>query len=375
MSVEQTRFRDIFNFEHHRSSEGSFFIGPYSITVKKEHIDRDFARSKRLVFEDTFSFSGFERKVTEEPSSPGDWNVTAVVADHEKLDQPSVLLPDAPWGNGAYELSFILSLLTGRHTLVGDDSKPYHPVSPGQDITSKNFFRTGQKIDWGRLPILRDAGVGEAMEAILLAMTHDNAGVKIAMGSAALDRLNTRWYSISGSNPYTKEVKAEVKTAVQAFKVHLEKAGVNQDLINDIMPRLSNVTNESALAKLSAFLKASGMYPEKPDEKTLERLKWFNALRNSIAHSGWIRLDITGSPEASIRVACTVAELLQNICRIYIAKYLLNIKDWGLDKAQKTVMDFFLHGTYNGQDILTEDHETYQQRLIDHYEEFGNFDL
>ncbi len=38
-------------------------------------------------------------------------------------------------------------------------------------------------------------------------------------------------------------------------------------------------------------------------------------------------------------------------------------------------MAFFLNGTYNGQKILIEDNETYQQRLIDHYEEFGNLDL
>lgn len=213
------------------------------------------------------------------------------------------------------------------------------------------------------------------MEAVLLAMTNSNVGVKIAMGSAALDGLYTRWYSDSGSNPYTKKVKEEVKAASEKFKEHLEKAGVNQNLINDIMPRLLNVANESALAKLAAFLKAGSMYPEIPDEETLKRLKWLNVLRNSVAHSGSIRLDIAESPEASLRVAGAVALLLQDICRIYIAKYLLKIEDYGVANAQQAVMDFFRYGTYKGQDILTEDHETYQQRLIDHYEEFGSLDL
>ncbi|WEE29301.1 hypothetical protein [Aeromonas hydrophila] len=371
MSVEQTGFRDIFNFEHHLTSEGSFFIGPYRITVSKELIGGDFARSKRLVFSDTF----VKKTVTEEPSCSGTWSVTAVVAEHEGLDQASVLLPDNPWLNGAYDLSVILSLLSGRHTQVGNGAKPHLLVSPGYAITSKNFFRTDPEIDWALLPFLRKAGAGEAMEAVLLAMTNSNGGVKIAMGSAALDGLNTRWYSSSGSNRYTKEVKAAVKAAGQAFKVDLEKAGVNQDLINDIMPRLSNVANESALAKLAAFLTAGSMYPENPDEETLKRLKWLNILRNSVAHSGSIRLDIAESPEASLRVAGAVALLLQDICRIYIAKYLLKIEDLGVDKAQQAVMDFFLYGTYKGQNILTEDHETYQQRLIDHYEEFGNIDL
>lgn len=352
-----------------------FLIGPYNITVRKEHIKGDFARSKRLHFESTFNSSEFEHIVTEEPSSPGTWSVTAVVAEHEELNKASVLLPDNPWVNGAYDLSVILSLLSGRHIMVGNGVKPYLPVSPGQAIISKNFFRTYPVFDWAQLSILRGAGAGEAMEAVLLAMTNSNVGVKIAMGSAALDGLNTRWYSKSGFNPYTKEVKDEVKAASQAFKVHLEKASVNQDLINDIMPRLSNVANESALAKLTAFLKAGSMYPENPNEKTQKRLKWLNILRNSVAHSGSFKLDIAESPDASFRVAGAVALLLQDICRIYIAKYLLKIEDLDLNKAQQTVMNFFLDGTYHGQNILTEDFETYQRRLIEQYEKFGNLDL
>lgn len=94
----------------------------------------------------------------------------------------------------------------------------------------------------------------------------------------------------------------------------------------------------------SLLLKAGGMYPENPNEKTLKRLKWLNVLRNSVAHSGSIRLDIAESPEASLRVAGAVALLLQDICRIYIAKYLLKIEDFDLSKAQQTVMDFSCMG-------------------------------
>lgn len=213
------------------------------------------------------------------------------------------------------------------------------------------------------------------MEAVMLAMTSGNVAVKIAMASAALDGMNTKWFSTSDTNRYTKEVKETVKAAAQAFKAHLETARVNQDLIEDIMPRLGNVANESALAKLTAFLKAGGMYPVNPDDEAPKRLQWLNKLRNAIAHSGSIKLDIAETPEVSIRVAGAVALLLQDICRIYIAKYLLKIADPGVDDAQRAVMTFFLSGKYNGQDILTEDYEAYRLRLIDHYEEFGNIDL
>nr|WP_314481779.1 hypothetical protein [uncultured Pseudomonas sp.] len=375
MSVEKNGFRDIFNLEHHLPSEGEFTIGPYRISVSKGLIEADFARSQRLVFGSAFRSSGLMNTVTEEPATSGSWGVTAAVAEHEGLDQASVLLPDNPWVNGAYDLSVILSLLTGRHVRVGNDAEPYLPISAGLGLTSKNFFRTHPAIDWSLLPALRAAGAGEAMEAVMLAMTNSNMGVKVAMGSAALDGLNTRWFSASDTNRYTREVKEQVKAASLAFKAHLETAGISQDLIADMMPRLPNVANESAFAKLTAFLKACGMYPENPNEEAPKRLKWLNVLRNSIAHSGSIKFDIAETPEVSFQVAGAIALLLQDISRIYIAKYLLKIEDRGVDEAQQAVMTFFLNGKYNGQDIIAENYETYRQRLIDHYEEFGNLDL
>ena len=80
--------------------------------------------------------------VTEEPASSGAWSVTAAVGEHEGLDQASVLLPKNPWADGAYDLSVILSLLTGRHVRIGNDVEPYLTVSAGLALTSKNFFRT-----------------------------------------------------------------------------------------------------------------------------------------------------------------------------------------------------------------------------------------
>ncbi|WP_146041523.1 hypothetical protein [Pseudomonas sp. DP16D-R1] len=222
------------------------------------------------------------------------------MAEHEGLDQASVLLPDNPWVDGAYDLSVTLSLLTGRHVRVGNDVEPYLPVSAGLALTSNNFFRTHPVIDWSLLPALQAAGAGEAMEAVMLAMTSGNVAVKIAMGSAALDGLNTQWFSASYTNRYTEEEKAKVKAAAQAFKAHLETAGVSQDLINDIMPRLANVANESALAKLTAFLKDGGMYPENPNDKAPNRLKWLNKLRMQLR----IQARLSSTLRKTLRCPC-----------------------------------------------------------------------
>lgn len=375
MSVEQNGYREIFNLQHHFSSEGAFRIGPYLITVSKDQLDCDIAMPKRLVFSGTIDSSGFKNTVKEKPSSPGTWCVTASVAEHESLGQPSILLPSNPWANGADDLSAILSLLTGRHVQIGNGVEPYLPVVPGHAIISKNFFRFNPVINWETLPALRDAGAGDAIEAVMLAMTHINVGIKIAMGSAALDGLNARWYKSNGTNRYTNEVKTSVRSAAQAFEAHMKTTGVSQELIDDMLPRLQNIANESALAKLTAFLKAVGMFPDAPNEEASKRLKWLNVLRNSVAHTGSIKLDIADTPEQSLRIAAAVALLLQDICRIFIAKTLLKIADRGVIDAQMAVMTFFLNGTYNGQNILTEDYEAYRQRLISQHEEFGYFDL
>lgn len=67
MSVERTGFREIYNFEHHPTSESGFVIGLYRITVNKELSAGDFVRSPRLVSGGAFDSSGFKNSVTEEP--------------------------------------------------------------------------------------------------------------------------------------------------------------------------------------------------------------------------------------------------------------------------------------------------------------------
>ncbi|WP_139834963.1 hypothetical protein [Pseudomonas sp. B35(2017)] len=375
MSNACTGFRKIFNFERNLKFEGSFDVGPFRIIVPEELIGGRFAQAKTLTFEKVLSSSGSKHTVTERAAAAGDWNLTALVVEHAALDSPSMLMPDNPWVNGAYDLSLILSLLTGAYVAVNNESLPDFQLSPALPIVSKNFFSGSFKIDWALLPAMRAAGAGEALYALSLARDSKEGVVKLAMGSAALDGLVSRWHSTSKANRYTPEVKEHVKAALQVFEAHLIKAEVDSELIKDMMPRTTNLSSESALSKLTSFLTAFNMYPKDPDDAVVKRLRYFNALRNSVAHTGSLRLNVAGPADVTGRVAGAVAILLQHICRVYVAKYLLQISDAEIESAQKMVWEFFVQGTLLGQDILAEDYDTYRQRLIDTYEMYGSLDL
>ncbi|MEE3934329.1 hypothetical protein V2I68_02100 [Pseudomonas viridiflava] len=365
-------FREVYNFEHHSTQEGEFTFGPYRFHITREHLDTDFAHTEGLRFGSEFSSSGFKHHVTETPANKGSWKVTALVAEHERLAEPSVLMPGDPLLKGDFDLSLILSFLTGRHVRIGKDSEPYLPVTSGYAITQKHFFRLFARLDWDSLPNVKSAGGAEAMEAVVIAMTNSNAGVKIAMGSAALDGLISRWHRKHGTSLYTGDVREKVSAAAYKIADCLKNEGVSDELISDIIPRLSNLLNDSALSKLKAFLIAHEIYPKEEAKGALSRLKWFNVMRNAIAHSGAVRMDQGGSPQASIRIAGAVAVMLLDISRVYVAKYLLKISDPGISQTQKRLMTFFIEGKFNGQDILNEDYDAFRRRLIEEYEVDGN---
>ncbi|PIB45224.1 hypothetical protein AOA59_05495 [Pseudomonas sp. 2822-15] len=367
--------RSIYNFEHNLQREGMFYFGPYEFNVPQELIGGSFAQAKKLVFAKKFSSSGLQRTFAEKAAVSGDWNVTALLTEHPALDEPSVLMPDNPWVNGGFDLSLILSLLTGACVALDKDSPPDFKLSPALPIVCDDFFAKGSKVDWTLLPAMQAAGGGDALYALSLARDSQEGVVKLAMGSAALDGLVSRWHSTSGENRYSPEVKDKIKFALQSFETNLTNAKVDELLIKDIMSRTNNLSSNSALSKLTAFLSMFEMYPKDAGKDVALRLKFFNVLRNSVAHTGVLRLSIAGQPDVTGRVAGAVAVLLQYICRVYIAKYLLGIVDAKIEETQQVVKKFFTTGKLFGNDIITEDYDAYRQRLIDHFEEHGNLDL
>jgi hypothetical protein len=212
------------------------------------------------------------------------------------------------------------------------------------------------------------------MMALSVAMTNSNALIKLAMGSSALDGIITKWHKKSGNTKYTPEVKKRITEAKIIFERELTNSGEDSELIKDIMARLSNLTSDSALTKLRQFLTTFDMFPKDADPSALQRLKWMNTVRNAVAHTGAAPMDLAESAETSIRVSTALSILLQFICQVYIAKYLLKVDDMSqINQTQNSILNFFSTGRFNGQDLLTEDFETFSARMTSQWEEHGEY--
>jgi len=371
--VNKTGFREIYNFDHNLPNGFSCQIGPFKIsalpnTSKSENIPRN----ERTIYRKTLDHEGsFKSSTHIEPAKIGKWMPTALVEDHPSLDAPSSLFPDI--ADGSYDLSLVLTFLTGLHVGVGNNVAPYLPIQPGQSIVSGSYFR-GAHIDWALLPALREAGGAESMMALSVAMTNSNALIKLAMGSSALDGIITKWHKKSGNTKYTPEVKKRITEAKIIFERELTNSGEDSELIKDIMARLSNLTSDSALTKLRQFLTTFDMFPKDADPSALQRLKWMNTVRNAVAHTGAAPMDLAESAETSIRVSTALSILLQFICQVYIAKYLLKVDDMSqINQTQNSILNFFSTGRFNGQDLLTEDFETFSARMTSQWEEHGEY--
>lgn len=371
--MDTIEFREIYNFDHNLPDGFSCQIGPFKITALPDTLNgENIPRNERTIYRKTLDDEGgFKTSIQIEPARIGKWMPTALVEEHPDLDAPSLLFPDS--ADGAYDLSLILTFLTGLHVSVGNNVAPYLPIQPGQPIVSGYYF-IGAHVDWSLLPALRDAGGAESMMALSVAMTNSNALIKLAMGSSALDGIITKWHKKSGNTKYTPEVKKRITEAKKAFERKLIESGEDTELVKDTMARLSNLTSESALSKLRQFLTNFGMFPKDADPSALQRLKWLNTLRNAVAHTGAVPMDLAENAETSTRISTALSILLQFICQVYIAKYLLKINDTSrLHPIQNFILTFFTTGRFNGQDLLTENFEAFTARMTAHWEEYGEY--
>jgi len=194
----------------------------------------------------------------------------------------------------------------------------------------------------------------------------------MSMGSTALDILVTKWHSAEKTSRFTKDVRAKLDAAKVVFESHLNDAGMEADLVRDVVSRLKNIASESAFLKLQAFLVRFGMFPSHAEQVIVDQLKRFNSQRNLVVHSGKVKLDVAATVDASVRVAGVIAKLVLTISRVYVAKHLLMIDDeFGVEKARQSVLAFFLNGTFNGQKVFDEDFDVFMQRLELHWQQKG----
>ena len=106
------------------------------------------------------------------------------------------------------------------------------------------------------------------------------------------------------------------------------------------------------------------MFPPAHTKEQFDRLRTINEARNAIAHDVMVKRRKDESFDRAAEITATVARVVIYIVRVYIAKYLLGIKnDFGVDKEQEIVLNFFQDGSFNGHRVFDESYDEFQERI------------
>ena len=368
-------YRPIYNFEHGITALRAVELGPYTIRIcESAHTRSDiFKANDASTFQTSLDANdNLVHAVTHVPARDGVWTVTAVVDDHPDLQARSRLFPHLPFMTGADDLALVLWCLTGREVAVGADKKPRLPLCAADRLVGGHYFYS-PVIDWTALPKLTSTGVSDALHAVCLALVATDLLLKTSLGTCALDVLVSKWHSamkLSRSNCFTR---LHFKKATEAFRQSLSALGESPGVIDDIVARMPNLMNESAFAKLKDFLIHHNMLAA-TDTAALARVKLLNKHRNAIAHQAKILLDPQAAIDVEIQIAIAVSSVVLKICRVYVAKHLLGVReDDGVERDEDYIRDFFATGRLHGQDVFTESHSAYLARVEAAWVELGEF--
>lgn len=366
---------DVYNFDHGITSPRSFCIGPHRFHVRPEHLDREI-----LTYSGghTFTHRVIENEIAPEVrpkgARPGAWRPTAVLEVTPALKSASTMLPDVPDRMVQDDLALVLSFLTGREVTIGNNAVQSDWLRSGEPIVVGSFFYHPY-MDWSGLPSLASNGGADAMYVLSLAMSAPHLMTKFALGSAALDRLSGTWWGKFGVSMYDSGVREKVASAMPALEAALLGAGLSAAIAADIAPRLTNLCNDSAVAKLRAFLVAHDMFPSNADSIIESRLVLLNKHRNAVLHRATIHVIKEASFEQNAQIAGAAAILVLMISRVYVAAHLLQIEDdtYGIEKDRETVRTFFSTGRFRGHDVFGESYSDYLSRLHDAWLRRGDF--
>lgn len=362
----------LFNFDHGFTTPESFEIGPFTVVVTAEHcrnLDK-FPRRERQHFDHD---ANSKRHVIRSAANPGEFVPTAEISLSQDQEMPpSVLFPMAPGTDAAYDLVMLFSFLTGRkvyleHDLAWDPRRSY-----GDRLLSGYELKLFAASVWGRLPIVAQAGLGDALNCLVHAPQSPDLIGWGAYVNAAFDSIVSSWAKSNGKTVFHDANL--IKLARKAIEKSLTEEGVSPGTVTDILARFHQIKTPSAMDKIRSFAVAHSLFPEAPLDDQVSRLRRLNIVRNDIAHSGTIRIDEKLGAARSYSVALAVVLLTQEIAVFYIAHKLLGVEVHSTRVAETTIKRFFEDGTFRGQKVFGEDYEDYLARLESRWLEEGNFD-
>ncbi|NVJ65347.1 MAG: hypothetical protein HWE16_02575 [Gammaproteobacteria bacterium] len=367
---------DLYNFDHGFSQEKDFQIGGYKIRVTSQHCDnlKVLPRRGKTAF---ICDENGNRAIERIEAVEGHAAVTATLIIDENSVTESKIYQSGEGKDSIHDFVLVLSFLTGRRVCIESelelaDSKQY--LDP---VVSKNFFYN-PLIDINKgLDKIASNNLGTVFYNLVHARTLYDLPAMCFYTSSVCEVLSTRVCKEKGYTKYPlkvsehsirNKVSAKLKSSVleraKALVLRmLDAENYTDDILDDLVSRVSIPTSPSAIYKMEKFLAELKLFPEAPTKEDKKRLKHLNKARNSIVHTGDVLTMEGMSFSRRAEVTITITILLLSISELYFAKHIFEITDFLIQKEESEIKKYFISGEFRGGKVFEESYEDFISRV------------
>ncbi len=274
---------DLYNFDHRLPGQGTFVIGPYSISVDAAQSENLVHLPKRAQISLGFD-QNLRRVVTRTEPTAGEILPTATVR-RPAPPARSELFPDRKAISADYDLILLLSFVTGRRVYLERDLCSDPRRSYSDRIVSHVFFQHVPMQFWEDRTRLSEHTLSDALYCVVNAALAPELIGRGAYVNAALDALITSWAKRTGQTkfPNRSSLDTTIKKLVEWMDArllvsvrnklarHFKLEGVSPNISDDIRARLRQISaGPSAIMKMTAYLQANQLFPEQTNRCAYE---------------------------------------------------------------------------------------------------------
>ncbi|MBM9606254.1 hypothetical protein [Desulfopila inferna] len=368
---------NIFNFDHRYKTPQEIITDSFKIIITAQHCSNLSKLSKNSSYTFTLDHN-FTPVVIDNPAEEGEFVITAIVEiDEEKLDK-SFLYPEELERGYIYDVTLVLSFLTGRRVYLENEMDRYSNkfYIDGPVTINSLLFR---QITISNIKKIADYGLDTQFFNTVQSYSINDLLSLTSYCNSSLDKLFTGWAKQNKKTKFENQkylnslrdsaYESVLKSLASKVKVIFLKllfdSNIENRITEDIKARIRIDTSPSALYKLKEFLKFYSLYPEEDSDENNEKLKWLNRIRNSVAHSGDLPRDNQISWMTRSEITTNITFLMLSIIQWYFAYVILEIKNHRLDETQNEIKNYFITGKFRNKDIFNETYNEYMNRIID----------
>lgn len=366
---------EIYNFDHGLKHPCNVDFGPFTIIVNEKHCENlvRIPHDEKYTF--TYDNSDLTRVINEEPKIEGGWIETSILEIDEKRIEKSLLYGENSHHNNIDDLCLILSFLTGRRVLHGNDIyiNSHNPAKHVDKVVHKGFILR-PLIKWDDIEIIQKKNLGIQFYNLTLAYECNDLIAKGAYVNSVFNVLYEKHFT-------KRELKRELKKTINEktgenitiienyLKNEIEKIvqqyckneNIHSIIKDDLEKRLNTLWTPTATTKIELFLESIGLYHGYTKEEK-DRLSWLSKVRNHFAHNGDIPKDKNYLTAMRMEISSSIISVVLRIAQFYFASQILKIDDPYIQFIKNQIFEYFNKGIFSGKKIFDETHEQYMIR-------------